>query len=250
MAIQNKLKAFVRFDGSGRVIPSSLILQKSKPKVGNWKQINATQCCDYIPSTTTTTSTSNTTTTTTTTASFNFDVDSSDWSGAGITDQTSFNDIMGVTTSAFVLNGNNIKATITSLPFDSMVNLYTLRLYLKNITNINYVTINDLGYLAAAGNYFTAFNPSMSLPNSLVNLNLGDNSLTQFVTSIPNSLNNLSLQNNLMDLSSYAAMESWANSLPATTGTPKYINFNGNTASVSGTNLETILISKGWSVNP
>lgn len=65
MALQNKLKAFVRFDGSGRVIPSSLILQKSKPKVGNWKQINATQCCDYIPSTTTT-STSNTTTTTTT----------------------------------------------------------------------------------------------------------------------------------------------------------------------------------------
>ena len=55
MALQNKLKAFVRFDGSGRVIPSSLILQKSKPKVGNWKQINATQCCDAAPTTTTTT---------------------------------------------------------------------------------------------------------------------------------------------------------------------------------------------------
>ncbi len=65
MALQNKLKAFVRFDGSGRVIPSSLILQKSKPKVGNWKEINATQCCNDTP-TTTTTSTSNTTTTTTT----------------------------------------------------------------------------------------------------------------------------------------------------------------------------------------
>lgn len=55
MALQNKLKAFVRFDGSGRVIPSSLILQKSKPKVGNWKEINATQCCDAAPTTTTTT---------------------------------------------------------------------------------------------------------------------------------------------------------------------------------------------------
>lgn len=53
MALQNKLKAFVRFDGSGRVIPSSLILQKSKPKVGNWKEINATACCN--PTTTTTT---------------------------------------------------------------------------------------------------------------------------------------------------------------------------------------------------
>jgi hypothetical protein len=55
MALQNKLKAFVRFDGSGRVIPSSLILQKSKPKVGDWKEINATQCCNDTPTTTTTT---------------------------------------------------------------------------------------------------------------------------------------------------------------------------------------------------
>jgi hypothetical protein len=55
MALQNKLKAFVRYDGSGRVIPSSLILQKSKPKVGNWKEINATQCCNDTPTTTTTT---------------------------------------------------------------------------------------------------------------------------------------------------------------------------------------------------
>jgi hypothetical protein len=57
MALQNKLKAFVRFDGSGRVIPSSLILQKSKPKVGNWKEIIATECCNGAPSTTTTTTT-------------------------------------------------------------------------------------------------------------------------------------------------------------------------------------------------
>jgi hypothetical protein len=57
MALQNKLKAFVRFDGSGRVIPSSLILQKSKPKVGNWKEINAKECCNYTPGTTTTTTT-------------------------------------------------------------------------------------------------------------------------------------------------------------------------------------------------
>jgi hypothetical protein len=55
MALQNKLKAFVRFDGSGRVIPSSLILQKSKPKVGNWKEINATECCNNNTTTTTTT---------------------------------------------------------------------------------------------------------------------------------------------------------------------------------------------------
>tara|TARA_R110000868_G_scaffold66894_1_gene198926 strand:+ start:723 stop:1157 length:435 start_codon:yes stop_codon:yes gene_type:complete len=41
----SKLKAYVRFDGSGRVVPSSLILQRNKPKVGNWHQINSTECC-------------------------------------------------------------------------------------------------------------------------------------------------------------------------------------------------------------
>jgi hypothetical protein len=58
------LKAFVRFDGTGRIVPSSLILRRKKPKVGNWVEIPAYECCN--PTTTTTSSTSSTTTTTTT----------------------------------------------------------------------------------------------------------------------------------------------------------------------------------------
>lgn len=61
-----KLKAYVRFDGTGRVIAGSLILQRFKPKDGNWKEINATQCCSDITTTTTTTTVPPTTTTTTT----------------------------------------------------------------------------------------------------------------------------------------------------------------------------------------
>ena len=38
------LKAFVRYDGSGRVVSSSLILRKTKPKVGNWKQVQGYEC--------------------------------------------------------------------------------------------------------------------------------------------------------------------------------------------------------------
>ena len=66
------LKAFVRFDGSGRIVAGSLILRKNKPKVGKWKEIQAYECC-FLTSTTTTlppTTTSTTvvpTTTTTTT---------------------------------------------------------------------------------------------------------------------------------------------------------------------------------------
>jgi hypothetical protein len=58
------LKAFVRFDGSGRIVAGSLILRKNKPKVGKWKEIPAYECCN--PTTTTTTTAAPTTTTTTT----------------------------------------------------------------------------------------------------------------------------------------------------------------------------------------
>ena len=40
------LKAYVRYDGTGRVIPGSLILQRFKPKDGNWQETQAYECCD------------------------------------------------------------------------------------------------------------------------------------------------------------------------------------------------------------
>lgn len=60
------LKAYVRFDGSGRIVPSSLILRKNKPKVGKWKEIPAYECCN--PTTTSSTTTTAATTSTTTTS--------------------------------------------------------------------------------------------------------------------------------------------------------------------------------------
>jgi hypothetical protein len=65
MSNKKDLKAFVRFDGSGRVVAGSLILRRKKPKVGNWVQIQAYECCD--PDFTTTSTTSTTTSTTTAT---------------------------------------------------------------------------------------------------------------------------------------------------------------------------------------
>lgn len=62
------LKGYVRFDQSGRIIAGSLVLRQTKPKVGNWKEITAYECCNFTSTTTTTTSTSSTTTTTTTVA--------------------------------------------------------------------------------------------------------------------------------------------------------------------------------------
>jgi hypothetical protein len=47
MATNNRpLKAYVRFDGSGRAVSSSLIWRKNKPKVGKWKEVQGYECCD------------------------------------------------------------------------------------------------------------------------------------------------------------------------------------------------------------
>lgn len=43
------LKAYVRFDGTGRIVAGSLVLARTKPKNGTWKEIEAYECC--IPST-------------------------------------------------------------------------------------------------------------------------------------------------------------------------------------------------------
>lgn len=40
------LKAFVRYDGSGRVVAGSLIFRKKKPTVGNFQQIQSFKCCN------------------------------------------------------------------------------------------------------------------------------------------------------------------------------------------------------------
>ena len=47
------LKAYARFDGTGRIVPGSLVLRRNKPKVGTWTEIPAYECCN--PTTTTTT---------------------------------------------------------------------------------------------------------------------------------------------------------------------------------------------------
>jgi hypothetical protein len=69
MSNQRNLKAFVRYDGSGRIVAGSLVLRKNKPKVGRWKEIQAYECCNFVPTTTTTTTSGEPTTTTTSSTS-------------------------------------------------------------------------------------------------------------------------------------------------------------------------------------
>ena len=64
MSNKRDLKAYVRFDGSGRIVAGSLVLRRSKPKVGKWQEITAYECCNFTTTTTTTVAPTTTTTTT------------------------------------------------------------------------------------------------------------------------------------------------------------------------------------------
>lgn len=50
---QKSLNAYIRIDGSGRDVAGSLVLRRNKPKNGNWRQIQAYECCDPFTTTTT-----------------------------------------------------------------------------------------------------------------------------------------------------------------------------------------------------
>ena len=108
---------------------------------------------------------------------------------------------------------------------------------------------NSLELISIPNNQIVTFNPSIPLPNSLITLSLANNQIVTFDPSIalPNSLVNLNLNNNQMTTAGYTASESWANSMSVipNRGT---IDFNNNINGVIGTNLESILVSKGWTV--
>lgn len=42
------LKAYARFDGTGRIVPGSLVLRRAKPKVGRWKEVEGYECCNDV----------------------------------------------------------------------------------------------------------------------------------------------------------------------------------------------------------
>lgn len=69
MGSNQNLKAYVRYDGSNRVVAGSLIFRRKKPTVGRWHEISISECCEYVPTTTTTSTSTSTTTSTSTSTS-------------------------------------------------------------------------------------------------------------------------------------------------------------------------------------
>ena len=196
---------------------------------------------------------------------YNFDVDS-DWAGVGITDKATFESALGVTCGAFAITGNKIEAEILS------VGGGVLNLKGKNITNVNYITFSGLlelnlnsnqisnfnpsialpsglQSLDLAFNQIVTFNPTIALPSGLQNLYLADNQIVTFNPNIalPSGLQSLNLGSNQMTTAGYIASETWATNQPAFSSNC-LINFGNNPDSISGTNLEAILLTKNTTI--
>ena len=100
-------------------------------------------------------------------------------------------------------------------------------------------------------NNIGVFNPSIPLPNTLTTLFLDNNNLEEFNPSnlLPTSLVSLRLDSNQIANSGYILSESWANSQPSFTNNCE-VTFTDNIDSITGTNLETILLTKNTTITP
>ncbi len=159
----NQLKAYVRFDGTGRVIPGSLILQRSKPKVGNWQEIDATECCGYVPTPSTTTTTSSSTSTTTSTSTSTSTTTTTSTSTSTTTTTTTATPSYS---NAGAYNSNDPAAACTawtgggSQAYYSSVQTPTIGTLLFENSNLT-GPIAD-GYIAMIGKVFVTLNGAIS----------------------------------------------------------------------------------------
>lgn len=148
-----------------------------------------------------------------------------------------------------VLAGNLLTSFDPSLPLPSLLTDL-------NLNNNQIVTFdpsialpNSVQELYLENNQIVTFNPSIALP-TLGLLQLGGNQIVIFnpTVALPDTIQSLELISNQMTTAGYTASEPWANAMSVIPGRGT-VYFNGNIDSASGTTLQTILISKGWSVS-
>ena len=157
---------------------------------------------------------------------YNFDLTSPNWISNGVTDEASFINWLGrkgltnIVVTDFNFVGDRIFCNMTA-------------------DGTNY-DLSDLGLVNA---------DKIGVVNGLTNLYLYDNQIVTFNPPIPlpSNLTYLYLFNNQMTLAGYTASEAWANAQPAFTN-PCYVFFIGNIDSITGTNLEAILLTKNCNI--
>jgi hypothetical protein len=188
---------------------------------------------------------------------YNFDV-TANWATGDasypVTDQASFeaflanrsnndtNNLTNIVITDFSLVGNKIQCNLIA---DGTV----LDISDMSVTNLKEIgTINGLINLWVSNCINLIIDSNITLPNGIEYIDLS-NCGWVFIPyfNVPSSVNYISFVSNILTTVGYANSEAWANGMHnAPSGGS--IDFQFNTDSASGTNLETILTSKGWTV--
>ena len=153
---------------------------------------------------------------------YNFDLTSPKWASKGVTDEASF-------INWLIAKGlSNIIVTDFNFVGDRIFCNMTANGVIYDLSRLGLVNADKIGVV-----------------NGLINLYLNDNQIVTFNPTIPlpSRLTILDLSYNQMTLASYTASEVWANTQPAFTNTCSVYVYN-NIDSITGTNLEAILITK------
>jgi hypothetical protein len=183
IAPDSGLRYFVRRKANGQIIPNSLITSLKKPKglVYEFKLVKGTANTPPIP------------------VAYNFDVDSSNWAAAGITNQASFQSVTGAVCSSFVLSGNNIKAVIEHVPGGYLQLLNCNITNVKYIKNVNNSELNQIFSINLSNNSnININNLEFPLADTISVLSLAGCDLLEFKTNqqLPTSLRELYLRLN------------------------------------------------------
>lgn len=201
----------------------------------------------------------------------NFDVVSTDW--GTLTTASAWEAYFLTQGDTTVVNITNFSLVSGRVRFTVNTNMNSLIMDNKNIITVNIVNIPSLTGLILISNSIVVFDPIVALPNGLLNLSLQKNQIVTFNPTIPlpsglkrlflnsndivtfnpslalpNGLQQLYLNNNKITVTSWNTETNWIN-LVGNNGVLESTN-NIPALSIVGTNTESMLLAKGWTIIP
>jgi hypothetical protein len=143
------------------------------------------------------------------------------------------------------LGGNIISVFNPTLPLPVSLSVLSLRGNLLNEFDPSQSNLTSLTVLNLESNNIDTFDPSTVGLSNISILALNSNKLVLFNPTSPlTSLSNLGLGNNLITTSSWNNETEWINNIPNN----GYIYSASNTNTINGTNTNTLLSAKNWTI--
>jgi len=151
------------------------------------------------------------------------------------------------------ISGNDINGVGISYINPEIVlpqNLITLSIQQsETLTIVDFTIPPTLSDIILGQNLISTVLIDFTQSSSLASISLAINKLTSFTNQLPENLAFLDLSDNLLTTDSYISMEEWATNLPTFTSECQML-FTGNIDSITGTDLETILLTKNVVITP